>query len=69
MITPVFKLDQTDIFIILEICAKYSKSSSAEIVVSDNLIVFTAAPYYLRIRLSGKLKEEDELIKCTYDID
>ena len=69
MITPVFKLDQTDSLIILDILAKYSKASSAEIVVSGNLVVFNAAPYYLRIRLSGELQEEDDLIRCTYDID
>lgn len=58
MITPVFKIDQTDDLIILEIFAKYSKAQSAEIVITENLLVFNAKPYYLRLRLSGKLRKE-----------
>ena len=69
MITPVFKLDQTEKYIILDILAKYSKTQSAEIVVDKNLIIFNAKPYYLRLRLSNDLLEDDELFLCTYDID
>ena len=57
MITPVFKIDQTDDLIILEIFAKYSKAQSAEIVITEHLLVFNAKPYYLRLRLSGKLRK------------
>merc|ERR1712113_698416 len=69
MITPVFRIKQVPDFIIIDITAKYSKPSSAEILVDEELFVFNSKPFYLRLRFSNKLTNIEENIKSQYDID
>jgi len=68
MLTPVFSVTQTNDAIIVAITAKYAKPSSAECYVQDDLFVFNVKPFYLRLRFSGQLNGDDELIKCTFDV-
>ena len=42
----------------------FEKPSSAECYVSENLFVFNVKPYYLRLRFTGQLVDNDEFIKC-----
>ena len=42
----------------------FEKPSSAECYVSENLFVFNVKPYYLRLRFTGQLVGDDDLIKC-----
>ncbi|ANZ75751.1 BA75_03251T0 [Komagataella pastoris] len=67
MITPFFTVTQDDEFVFIDV--KISnirfKSQNIEIVVDDNLFIFSLQPYYLRLRLPGPLVD-DERAKAEF---
>ncbi|SCU90972.1 LAMI_0E04258g1_1 [Lachancea mirantina] len=67
MITPQFKVIQDDEFIQISISISSIrfKPDGLEIVVDENLFIFHLAPYYLRLRFSHKLVD-DERCKAEY---
>lgn len=68
MITPRFKVDQTDADLIFTIHAPYASIADAEICADLDIFCFYASPYYLRIHLSGHIEETDAS-KGSYDAD
>lgn len=48
MITPVFEITQTDDNLIFKIRAPYAKLGELEVDYTDQLFLFSCAPYYLR---------------------
>ena len=68
MLTPVFQLEQNDIYLIIKIRAPYCKLSDAEVSYGDKEFVFNASPYFLRLFLTGEVID-DETGNCEYDSD
>lgn len=67
MITPLFKVDQNEDFVFINIRAPYIKATSLQFEVADDVFVFSLPPYYLRLRLPGMLIE-DEFMDSQYDL-
>uniref|UniRef100_A0A1I8BS55 Protein SHQ1 homolog n=1 Tax=Meloidogyne hapla TaxID=6305 RepID=A0A1I8BS55_MELHA len=66
MLTPLFQLQQNDIYLIVKIRAPYCKLSDAEVTYGDREFVFNATPYFLRLFLTGYVID-DETGTCEYD--
>lgn len=62
MITPRFELDQDDDFVYIKIHIANIRFSAAaiEMVVNDNVFVFSLPPYYLRLRFPKPLVENED---------
>ncbi|KAI1721090.1 SHQ1 protein [Ditylenchus destructor] len=72
MITPVFKLQQDNEFLIVEIRAPYSNVKDAEIVYEGKTFLFNCKPYFLRLFLPKEVQENDaenDVGNATYDCD
>lgn len=67
MLTPVFHIDQTPEWIIIQIYAPYANVKDTEAEYCDLQFFFTSKPYFLKLYLPGELAEED--ITGTYDCD
>ncbi|CCE62481.1 hypothetical protein TPHA_0C03290 [Tetrapisispora phaffii CBS 4417] len=67
MITPSFKVSQTDEFVIIDVKISSIRFNAPgmEIVATDNVLVFHLAPYYLRLRFPHNLVD-DERAKAEY---
>ena len=48
MLTPNFEVTQDDSTVTVTVFAPNARLQDAEVVVTDKLVYFTAAPYYLR---------------------
>lgn len=59
MLTPRFTLHQDDQFVYISIHAPYSSIKDNECLIEDNDFIFFASPYFLRLRLPGRLKDSD----------
>ena len=68
MLTPVFKVTQTDEFVIVTIEAPHVRSPDVDFYVAGNLFKFTVHPYFLRLCFPGHLVEDEERSKCVHDI-
>ena len=62
MLTPRFELDQNDEFVYLKIHISNIRFSAAaiEMVINDNVFVFSLPPYYLRLRFPKSLIENED---------
>ncbi len=69
MITPLFKIDQDENYIIIKAQVKYIKISEFDYFIEDNNFRFTLKPYHLNIYLSDKLKSESENNSFKYDLE
>ncbi|EFO25937.1 hypothetical protein LOAG_02546 [Loa loa] len=67
MLTPVFHIDQTPEYVIIQIHAPYANVKDAEAEYCDLQFFFTSKPYFLKLYLPGELAEDD--IEGTYDCD
>uniref|UniRef100_A0A915Q558 Protein SHQ1 homolog n=1 Tax=Setaria digitata TaxID=48799 RepID=A0A915Q558_9BILA len=67
MLTPVFKIDQTPEYVVIEIHAPYANVKDAEADYCDLQFFFTSKPYFLKLYLPGELLEDD--ISGSYDCD
>ncbi|CCJ30868.1 unnamed protein product [Pneumocystis jirovecii] len=67
MITPSFSLNQDDNHIYIDIHAVFIRTQNIEIYIEGNEFIFSAAPYYLRLYLPGKVIE-DKFSEMSYDI-
>ncbi|KTW26367.1 hypothetical protein T552_02849 [Pneumocystis carinii B80] len=67
MITPTFTVEQDTDFIYINIHAVFIRTQDVEIYVDENLFIFSATPYYLRLHLPGNVVE-DKSSKMSYDI-
>lgn len=68
MLTPIFSLDQCDEFLTFIIKAPYTKISETEIFVDGDDFRFFSKPYFLRLHLPGRLRE-DGRESAEYDFD
>ncbi|XP_014246336.1 protein SHQ1 homolog [Cimex lectularius] len=68
MLTPNFNISQSKNQIILVIKAPMANPKDTELIVYDDNVVFYSSPYYLRLHLSGELKEIEETCG-KYDAD
>ena len=68
MITPNFKIEQNDEFIIISIRLKYVKISDVEFFIENNNFKFYLKPYYLNLFFSDNLIESDKN-SSKYDLD
>ena len=69
MITPLFKIEQDENYIIIKAQVKYIKISEFDYFIEDNNFRFTLKPYHLNIYLSDKLKSESENNSFKYDLE
>ena len=69
MITPLFKIEQDENYIIIKAQVKYIKISEFDYFIEDNNFRFTLKPYHLNIYLSDKLKSESENNSFQYDLE
>ena len=69
MITPRFELSQDDEFLILVIYAPYAKVAEAEFHIQDENVCFYSKPYYLRLHLPKRVKDDDDENVARYDVD
>ena len=69
MLTPRFELSQDDEFIILVIHAPYAKVAEAEFHIEDENVCFYSKPYYLRLHLPKRVKDDDDENVARYDVD
>lgn len=62
MLTPRFELDQDDDFVYIKVHIANIRFSAAaiEMVVNDNVFVFSLPPYYLRLRFPKSLVENED---------
>lgn len=62
MLTPRFELNQDDTFIYVKIFISNIRFSAAgvEMVINDNVFVFSLSPYYLRLRFPKSLVENED---------
>jgi len=62
MLTPRFELDQNDEFVYIKIHIPNIRFSAAaiEMVINDNVFVFSLPPYYLRLRFPKSLIENED---------
>ena len=68
MITPNFKINQDDEFIIITIRLKYVKISDVEFFIEKNNFKFYLKPYYINLFFSDNLLESEKN-NSKYDID
>ncbi|XP_072934922.1 protein SHQ1 homolog [Epargyreus clarus] len=68
MLTPRFKLSQDENHVFITLHAPYTNVGETEIHVDGQNFLFVSAPYFLRLRLPGKIVENDEA-KGKYDCD
>lgn len=68
MLTPVFKLQQTDEQLIIEIYAPYANVKDAEADYADGQFYFSAKPYFLKLYLPCELDDATD-ISGTYSCD
>ncbi|KAE9421019.1 hypothetical protein Angca_002176 [Angiostrongylus cantonensis] len=66
MITPSFNIVQNEKFLIVTIRAPYAKISDVEIEYGDDIFMFSAPPYYLRVHLPREV-EDDSSGTAEYD--
>ncbi|ODV90354.1 hypothetical protein CANCADRAFT_2082 [Tortispora caseinolytica NRRL Y-17796] len=66
MITPRFDVSQDDLNVYVNVKATALRSADVELDVTDNLLVFHYAPYYLRLRFPGDLVGDD--VKASYNL-
>lgn len=66
MITPQFKITQDEEFVRVQIRAPYIKATDMQFVVTENQFTFALSPYYLRLRFSGNLVDDDERTETRY---
>jgi len=69
MLTPVFKLDQNDEFLFVNIKAPYTKINEADLFVESTDFRFYCKPYFLRLNLPGNILDNTETESGTYDFD
>ena len=69
MITPLFKVDQDEKFIYLNIKVKYVKFSDVEFFIEGNNFRLYLKPYYLNLNFSDNLKSDSENNNSKYDVD
>ncbi|TGZ62257.1 hypothetical protein CRM22_007539 [Opisthorchis felineus] len=67
MLTPIFRLEQTDTVLRVIVHAPMAKLSELEICVEDDIFYFTAPPYYLQFHLPGPVFTEEETFKIEFD--
>ncbi|EEZ98184.1 protein SHQ1 homolog [Tribolium castaneum] len=68
MITPRFKLTQTESTVTIQIRAPYCNLGELEVTVDDDIFIFYTSPYYLRLHLPGRLVE-DNFSESSFDSD
>ncbi|XP_015122901.1 protein SHQ1 homolog [Diachasma alloeum] len=68
MLTPRFELKQDDDEVTISIYARYANIRDTEVYVEGNDFRFHSSPYYLRLKLPGKIIENDDS-KGSYDCD
>jgi protein SHQ1 len=69
MITPLFKVDQNENFILLSIQVKYVKISDVDFHIENNNFKFYLKPYFLNLFFSDNLKPDSENNSSSYDVD
>lgn len=69
MITPLFKVDQNDNFILLSIQVKYVKISDVDFHIENNNFKFYLKPYFLNLFFSDNLKPDSENNSSSYDVE
>ncbi|KAG5445340.1 Hsp90 cochaperone shq1 [Clonorchis sinensis] len=67
MLTPIFRLEQTDAVLRVIVHAPMAKLSELEICVEDDIFYFTAPPYYLQFHLPGPVCTEEETFKIEFN--
>lgn len=69
MITPQFAITQDDeyLYIRIKVSGMRFNAPGLELVVDGNLLVFYLSPYYLRLRFSHNLVEDESLNLIEYD--
>ncbi|RZC32048.1 SHQ1 domain containing protein [Asbolus verrucosus] len=68
MITPRFKLTQSDSSVTIIVRAPYSNLRDLEVSADENVFIFFNSPYYLRLHLPGHILEDD-FTKSSFDSD
>lgn len=68
MLTPVFKIQQSEDHLQIEIYAPYADLEDAEIDFEGKEFFFTAKPYFLRLYLPAELGNLEDT-KSAYDCD
>ncbi|KAJ1367568.1 hypothetical protein KIN20_028506 [Parelaphostrongylus tenuis] len=66
MITPSFSIVQDEKWLIFTIRAPYAKIADVEIEYGDDIFMFSAPPYYLRVHLPREV-EDDGSGTASYD--
>ena len=69
MITPLFKCEQTNNFIIVKATLKYVKFSDFDYFIENNNFRFSLKPYHLNLHFSHNLNALSLNNKFTYDIE
>ncbi|BES98753.1 protein SHQ1 homolog [Nesidiocoris tenuis] len=59
MLTPFFELKQSEEHVILEIKAPLANIQKTELIADDFNVYFHAPPYYLRLKLPGRVRENE----------
>ncbi|CDO95520.1 unnamed protein product [Kluyveromyces dobzhanskii CBS 2104] len=69
MITPRFTITQDEeyIYVQIKVSSVRFSTSGIELVIDGCMFIFHLSPYYLRLRLSDELVEDEELNKVEYD--
>lgn len=68
MLTPRFSLSQDADFVYINIIVPYIKLAESDCYVHDDEFYFYSSPYYLRLHLPGKIRE-DQLSTSQYNVD
>lgn len=68
MITPFFKLEQDEQFIIISIKAKYIRISEVEYFIDKNNFRFSLKPYFLNLNFSHYIKDSEKN-SSKYDVE
>src|SRR5690242_12838208 len=69
MITPNFKVEQDDNFIIIHMTIKYVKVSNVEFHIEKNNFRFYLKPYYINLYFSDNLDAESQNNITKYSVD
>ncbi|KAG4303001.1 hypothetical protein PCK1_000667 [Pneumocystis canis] len=67
MITPSFSVQQDENYVFIQIHAVFIRTQNIEIYVNEDLFIFSASPYYLRLHFPGNIVE-DKFSEISYDI-
>lgn len=67
MITPSFKLDQNDEFLLINIKAPFAKLNDLDVFIDETDFRFYCKPYFLRLNLPASILENDEEINYDFD--